>query len=119
VPGDECRCTARCTGYSCACLPCGDDDCMLFLTFNGCNLIRASRRTVVSGARCQAAACVAGGRSQPFYNVLVDVRQRPGSSTYVAQVQFCIPPLVFLCCVSLGSIIPDQDLPEPGGDTWS
>lgn len=35
-----------------------------------------------NGAECAAA----GGRKQPFYNVLVDPRNRPGASTYAAQV---------------------------------
>lgn len=33
------------------------------------------------------------GRKQPFYHVLVDVRDRPGGmSTYVAQENMCVQP---------------------------
>lgn len=87
VPGNERRCTARCTGCACARVPMPHALVVLLLIFDGCNWRHAkSRRPGVSRARCHAAAYVAGGRRQPFYNVLVDVRQRPGSSTYVAQV---------------------------------
>lgn len=87
VPGDERRRTARCTGRACARVPMPHALSVLVLIFDGCNWRHPkARRPGVSRARCHAAACVAGGRTQPFYNVLVDVRQRPGSSTYVAQV---------------------------------